>query len=66
MLIDTSGLLCLIHKDEPEHIDSVTTYSNAKSFLTHNYILDEFVALANVRGFCRGRVLVGTFVFCLS
>ena len=53
MLIDTSGFLCLIHKDESEHSDAVRIYNEAPSYLTHNYILDEFVPLANVRGFPR-------------
>ncbi len=49
MLIDTSGFLCLIHKDEPEHADAVRLYSEASFYLTHSYILDEFVPLANTR-----------------
>ena len=50
MLIDTSGFLCLLHKDEPEHLQTVDIFSEAKSFLTHSYILCEFVPLARVRG----------------
>ena len=57
MLIDTSGFLCLIHKDELEHAKAVQTYNSADSLLTHNYILDEFVPLANARGFPRLRSL---------
>ena len=61
MLIDTSGFLCLLHKDEPEHRDAVRLYAEATRHVTHNYILDEFVPLAHVRklprsqalGFCR-------------
>ena len=49
MLVDTSGFLCLIHKDESEHADAVRLYSAAPLYLTHNYILDEFVSLANSR-----------------
>jgi len=49
MLIDTSGFLCLIHKDEREHTDAVRIYSAAPFYLTHNYILDEFVPLASSR-----------------
>lgn len=49
MLIDTSGFLCLIHKDEREHVDAVRQYAEAPFYLTHSYILDEFVPLANSR-----------------
>ena len=49
MLVDTSGFLCLIHKDEREHADAVGLYSEAPSHLTHSYILDEFVSLAHSR-----------------
>lgn len=49
MLIDTSGFLCLIHKDEAEHVDAVRFYHEARLRFTHNYILDEFVPLAHVR-----------------
>ena len=57
MLIDTSGFLCLLHKDEPEHAESVRVYSEASHFLTHNYILDEFAALANKRNLPREKSL---------
>lgn len=50
MLIDTSGFLCLLHKDEPEHLETVRIFAEANSFLTHSYILCEFVPLARVRG----------------
>ncbi len=49
MLIDTSGFLCLIHKDEPEHPQAVQSYTDGTSYLTHSYILDEFVSLAHAR-----------------
>ena len=49
MLIDTSGFLCLVHKDEPEYQDAVRIYNEDSSYLTHSYILDEFVALATRR-----------------
>ncbi len=51
MLIDTSGLLCLVHKDEPEHGDALRIYAAAHAYLTHSYILSEFVPLARSRGF---------------
>lgn len=49
MLVDTSGFLCLIHKDEREHADAVRLFAEAPSHLTHSYILDEFIALAYSR-----------------
>ena len=57
MLIDTSGFLCLIHKDEPEHENSMRLYNEASLYLTHSYILDEFIPLANVRKLPRANSL---------
>ena len=53
MLIDTSGWLCVLHKDEPEHAKAIWLYDNARVRVTHSYILDEFVPLAQVRKFPR-------------
>ncbi|MFN6487897.1 MULTISPECIES: type II toxin-antitoxin system VapC family toxin [unclassified Nostoc] len=58
MLLDTSGLLCFLHKDEPQHqraVELIVTTSRTR--LTHNYVLAELVALALVRGFSRSIVL---------
>ncbi len=49
MLLDTSGLLCLLHKAEPFHDQARTTYHVGRDRFTHNYVLAEFVALAQVR-----------------
>jgi predicted nucleic acid-binding protein len=49
MLLDTSGLLCLQHRAEPFHQQAIAAYKVARVRLTHNYILAEFVALANAR-----------------
>jgi predicted nucleic acid-binding protein len=49
MLLDTSGLLCCFDADEARHKDAVRFYENANSRLTHNYVLAEFVALAQAR-----------------
>jgi uncharacterized protein len=57
MLVDTSGLLCLLHQDEPQHAEAVHLYNAAFLHLTHNYVLAEFVPLAQVRGLPRSRVL---------
>lgn len=53
MFIDTSGWLCLYHKDESEHGEAVEFYQNAKIRITTNYVLAEFVPLAQTRGFPR-------------
>lgn len=53
MLIDTSGWLCLYHKDEQEHGEAVELYRNVKTRITTNYVLAEFVPLAQTRGFPR-------------
>lgn len=53
MLLDTSGLLCLLHRAEPFHEKAVAAYSDVPVRLTHNYVLAEFVALAQVRGLPR-------------
>ena len=49
MLIDTSGLLCLHHRSEPFHEKACAAYASARRRLTHDYVLAEFVALANAR-----------------
>jgi uncharacterized protein len=49
MLIDTSGLLCLHHRPEPFHEKACAAYADARRRLTHDYVLAEFVALANAR-----------------
>jgi len=57
MFIDTSGWLCLYHKDEPEHPEAVELYQNAVVRITTSYVLAEFVPLAQVRGFPRAKNL---------
>jgi predicted nucleic acid-binding protein len=49
MLLDTSGLLCLLHKDEPHH-EQAKIYFGTAACLTQSYILAEFIALCNARG----------------
>lgn len=53
MLLDTSGLLSLLHKAEPFHHKACECYRTAHIRLTHNYVLAEFIALATVRRFPR-------------
>jgi len=58
MFLDTSGLLCLIHVRETQHEQAVSRYDAATTpRLTHNYVLDEFVALAQARKVPRGAAL---------
>ena len=58
MLLDTSGLLCYLHFDEPKHQEAVQFLDNYDGkLLTHNYVLAELVALAIARRFPRSPVL---------
>lgn len=49
MLLDTSGLLCLLLRDEPLHSLAIEHYQTATRRVIHNYILAEFIALASSR-----------------
>ncbi|MBX3287871.1 MAG: type II toxin-antitoxin system VapC family toxin [Acidobacteria bacterium] len=55
MLIDTSGWICLLDKDEPRHKEGVSYYHSTHSRITTNYILAELVPLANTRGVSRNK-----------
>ena len=58
MLLDTSGLLCYLHRDEPQHEKAVQLVTDSTSrLLTHSHVLAELVALALVRRFPRAQVL---------
>lgn len=58
MLLDTSGLLCYLHQNEPQHQEAVQLLNNASQrSLTHSYVLAELVALALIRRFPRPAVL---------
>ena len=57
MLLDTSGLLCLYHQNEPFHQQAVQAYHTSQVRFTHSYVLAEFVALATVRRLPRLSVL---------
>lgn len=57
MLLDTSGLLCLIDAGERLHNKAVGSYMSATVRVTHNYVLSEFVPLASVRGIPRPKAL---------
>lgn len=49
MLIDTSGMLCLFDERDFRHPKAVYNFQKAKSLITTNYILAEFVPLSNSR-----------------
>lgn len=57
MLVDTSGLLCLIHRREIQHERAVSLYEAATTRITHNYVLSEFVSLAQARHVSRQAAL---------
>jgi predicted nucleic acid-binding protein len=49
MLLDSSGLLCLLDARERRHAEAIGLYRTAVRRLTHNYVLAEFVALTVAR-----------------
>src|ERR1700731_452858 len=49
MFLDTSGLLCYLSKDDPEHEEAKRLFKAEGRHLTQCYVLAEFVALAQVR-----------------
>lgn len=49
MLLDISGLFCAHHRGETQHNAAVSLLRAAPVRLTHNYVLAEFVTLAQVR-----------------
>lgn len=57
MLLDSSGLLCLLDARERRHTDAVSLYRAAARRLTHNYVLAEFVALTIARRVPRDKSL---------
>jgi predicted nucleic acid-binding protein len=57
MLLDTSGLLALLHRGEPNHAAAVAAYDAAPIRVTHAYVLAELVPLAAARGYRRDLTL---------
>ena len=49
MFLDTSGLLAYHHRTEPQHRIAVSLFEAAAAKVTTNYVLAEFVALAEAR-----------------
>ena len=57
MLLDTSGLMCVLDKQDGRHAEAVRHYQAARRRLVTNYVLAEYVALAHVRGLSRQQTL---------
>lgn len=57
MLLNTSGLFCMLHRDEPQHAEAARLYAAAPSCLTQSYVLAELVPLGYTRGLNRIEVL---------
>lgn len=49
MLLDTSGLLAILHKAEEHHEAAKEHYFAAGRRITHSYVLSELVAVAHAR-----------------
>jgi predicted nucleic acid-binding protein len=63
VLLDTSGLLCYIHQNGPQHREAVQLLNNAsKKSLAHSYVLAELITLALIRRFPRPAVLAFVIV----
>lgn len=53
MLLDTSGLLCVLDNSEARHSDAVACFEEAPIRVTTNYVLAELVALCQARRYDR-------------
>lgn len=53
MFVDTSGFYCLYDRDQKGHEAAIEFYNSASRRVTTNYVLAEYVALANARGLSR-------------
>ena len=57
MFLDTSGLFCIHHVDEPRSDEAQSSFEAAGRKLTQNYVLAELVALSLARGLPRTQTL---------
>lgn len=57
LFLDTSGLLSLFDEDDVRHQTATIIFSDARSLVTTNYVLAEFVPLTHVRGLSRKKSL---------
>ncbi len=53
MFVDTSGFYCLYNRDQKDHEAAIEFYNSAARHVTTNYVLAEYVALADARGSSR-------------
>ena len=47
MLLDTSGLLALLFRSEPQYAAATTLYLGSQTRLTHSMVVAELIALAH-------------------
>jgi predicted nucleic acid-binding protein len=57
MLLDTAGLLAFFDRNDVQHNNADIYFQAASRRLTHSYVLAEFVALAEARGYARAPAL---------
>ena len=57
MFLDTSGLLCYLDRGDSRHAEAARVFNTSIAFLTHSYVLAEFIPLCWRRGFERTVVL---------
>jgi predicted nucleic acid-binding protein len=57
MFLDTSGLLNLLYDREPAHTLARDLFVAAQTYIVHDYVLAELIALADVRGVPRKKSL---------
>jgi predicted nucleic acid-binding protein len=50
MLLDTSGLLCLIEQDDVRHERAVVHFESASRRTTHSLVLADLIPLSRIRG----------------
>jgi len=57
LFLDTSGLLSLFDEGDLRHQEATEIFADARSLITTNYVLAEFVPLTHVRGLNREKSL---------
>jgi predicted nucleic acid-binding protein len=57
MFLDTSGLFCFHHTDEPRSEEARTLFEAAGAKLMHSYVVAELVALSLARGLPQSKTL---------
>jgi predicted nucleic acid-binding protein len=62
MMLDTSGLLALIDQREDRHQEARHHYHATARWVTHSYVLAEFIPLCLTRGVARAAALS----FCIK